>query len=70
MSILTPAAKCADREYDVAISFLVVDENIAASIKGGLSGLNVFFLPTHPSTHTPKGAYRSCRRSSLRSLAR
>jgi hypothetical protein len=46
MSILSPAAKCADREYDVAISFLVVDENIAASIKGGLSGLNVFFLPT------------------------
>jgi hypothetical protein len=45
MSILTPAAKCADREYDVAISFLVVDENIAASIKGGLSGLNVFFYP-------------------------
>jgi hypothetical protein len=45
MSILTPAVKCADREYDVAISFLVVDENIAASIKGGLSGLNVFFYP-------------------------
>ena len=45
MSILSPAAKCADREYDVAISFLVVDENIAASIKGGLSGLNVFFYP-------------------------
>jgi hypothetical protein len=32
-------------DYDVAISFLVADEKIAASLKAGLSGLNVFFYP-------------------------
>jgi len=31
--------------YDVAISFLVADEQLGAAIRDGLTGLNVFFFP-------------------------
>src|SRR5713101_5191272 len=39
------AVPVAEPTYDVAISFLVADEKVAASIKAGLGGLRVFFYP-------------------------
>ena len=39
------AATAVEPAYDVAISFLVADEAIAAAVRDGLSGLNVFFYP-------------------------
>jgi hypothetical protein len=76
MSILSPAAKCADREYDVAISFLVVDENIAASIKGGLSGLTYSLYPHNQEDligtngiETMRAPFLSARRALLHFIA-
>jgi hypothetical protein len=43
--VAKPDSQAAYVEYDVAISFLVADEKIAAAIKAGLGGLNVFFYP-------------------------
>ncbi len=33
----------AEQAFDVALSFLVADENVASAIKAKLSGLKVFF---------------------------
>ena len=55
----------AGKEYDVAISFLVADEKIAAAVKASLTGLRVFFYPHNQEALIATNGMESMRRPFL-----